>query len=332
MSRQHFLPASYLAGFSSDVTSFPLRERVLSVLRNGRVFLTKAEKVAFRHNLYTLENPHTVGTNSDPDFIDRSWRLGEHGLPLALHELRGSHLNGVKATTWLNVLVPFVSQLFVRGIEFPERYQQRLTNRFGKLLPPVIQPTYDQINAIRWMEWQRILWGILTAEWIILHNPLTTPFITNDVGYVGLRGEFNGGHRFFIPLRRDLAVEIMPAGRASLIYWTGDSWQVSFTDSRECVDARGIIPLNSVMVADSILESYGADRGVLCTAMRGKPVGQGRWREPTGLTILNPAESQRWYFDVVNFISAPPSHPSVMLDLNDLRTSSIQKRRARVEN
>ncbi len=317
MPNQHYIPAAFIAGFSDDVRTQPPRERVVTVMRSGRTFVTKAGRVAYRSNLYTLKNPNSIFVSkagTDPNIVDHSWKRGESGLPQAIAEVATSDTQGLKAQTWLNVVVPFVAQLFVRGPEFEHRYRERLARTFGDRDDVPIPTIPDHINAIRLMEWVRIEYGLLLAEWTVLHNRSDHPYITNDVGYFPIKwNEDATGPSFFVPLRTDVAVLITPAGTPSVLELSGEQWMVATSEHLHATDPAGVIPLNGCIVASCNNEVYGPRAEVLTTASANVPTPQTISLEPYSLAIASPAESQSRVVRVSDLIRSEPTRSGIQL-------------------
>src|SRR5665213_2879711 len=119
-SSHHYLPAGFLGRFSSEAGS-TLRERKLSVIQEGKVQSIRAEDIGCAPNLYLLQGSQKL----EPDTVDDVWSLYETNLDSAINELCNPKQKTIPANTWLRVLVPFVTGLFVRGPEFTERYESR---------------------------------------------------------------------------------------------------------------------------------------------------------------------------------------------------------------
>lgn len=167
MSRQHFIPASYIGNFSLK-TSKNNRENVIWVKRRGKKesYQTKAEKVGYRKNIYS-------------DAVDKNWEQTEKNLKKSIADLVSSKEMGLFADDWI-VLVKFIAQLFIRGYEFNGRYQERIKSIFGNT-----HKLDEYINAdrIRLFELQRFHAPVMYAKWLVLHNKTKIPIITNDLGF-----------------------------------------------------------------------------------------------------------------------------------------------------
>jgi len=113
-TRHHYLPATFLAGFSEEATLPRRKRRLVQGDKKTRIRSTApAERLAVIRDLYTLRDP-----NSEPDLIDRSWASYESRLAECINRLT---LGTVDALEWARVLVPFVASLFVRGDDYRSR-------------------------------------------------------------------------------------------------------------------------------------------------------------------------------------------------------------------
>ena len=229
---QHFLPASYIAGFGDPVLARRRRQtHVWAARRGGSVFLTKAEGVGAAKDLYTLLHPESLAWNTDPNFIDRFWTDVEGRLPQAIEALiSGGEL---EAELWANVLVPFTAQMFVRGPDFGERLKKRPQGWFGGEGDSVFgedgfSTSSDMENATRLVEVSRLSGLVMRCQWTVAHAGPGTRLITNDLGRTVIRDDEAKGLGFLIPLRHDAALYLTrgtehPKLRAASI----DKWIVS---------------------------------------------------------------------------------------------------------
>jgi hypothetical protein len=145
MPLHHFLPATYLACFSTDVNP-ERRQRMLAVgdKKEGKVFNAPASKVCGINDLYTLTENKT-----NPDLVDSAWTFYEKGLASALDQLiKGT----ITCQIWANTLIPFVTGLLIRGPDFNERFE----NRIIRLGVAELAPS-DNTNVARLFENQRLV-------------------------------------------------------------------------------------------------------------------------------------------------------------------------------
>lgn len=210
MPLQHYLPATYLANFSSD-TTFPRRGRRIAVgdKRTGKIFTTSIANVAAENNLYTL-----TGGAADPLMVDKIWGDYESGIADAIE---GTLKPSLDAITWARVLVPFVTCLFVRGPEFGLRFDARLRS-IGFVSDS------DNTNLARMMELQRLLAPILTAKWLVLRAHGDGDIIVNDLGFAGFISPRAAESGLSVPLDRSHVLMIIPQRDRTVAQASGDSW------------------------------------------------------------------------------------------------------------
>jgi len=143
--RSHYLPASYLGGFSLQ-SQGKLRERPVCVLRrnDGGPFVTKAEGIGWKRGLdIEPDDPTRDGFKS----FEEVWGSYESLLPEAICELVGS-AGSMAAELWLLALVPFVGGLFARGPDF-ERRRATATSSFSRGWHTVGRRTHIPLAVIR---------------------------------------------------------------------------------------------------------------------------------------------------------------------------------------
>ncbi len=128
--RQHFIPATFLAGFSSDGNP-TRRDRYLHVLRRGQSesFSAKAANVGCISDFYALQ---ATGHDLNPGQVDDVWAGYEGRLAQAIEWLVSGE--PIDARLWLRVLVPFVAGLFVRGPDFNQRFKADTNVRDARAL------------------------------------------------------------------------------------------------------------------------------------------------------------------------------------------------------
>jgi hypothetical protein len=197
----HYLPAGFIGRFSAD-TSGSSRERSLFVLEAGQnsPAITLAERIGCENDLYTLYGAHN---NQAPDAVDNVWSQYEQKLGPALDELSRPGQKTISANTWLRVLVPFVTGLFVRGAEFGKRYESR----------PVLKSLYDDkkvfgtpelrsdnTNNSRVIEFQRLLAPVMSARWVVMHTKGEHPVITNELGFTVFQPPYGSDPGIAIPI------------------------------------------------------------------------------------------------------------------------------------
>ena len=119
MSKDHYLPASFIARFGAlDKGSERKRDVKVWIARsdNLRAVQERAASFGYANNLYGASG-ECPGTNMTIPSFD-SWRY-ETELNAILDNV--SDQRPVMLSDWLHVLVPFVAGLFSRGLDFNQR-------------------------------------------------------------------------------------------------------------------------------------------------------------------------------------------------------------------
>lgn len=237
MSKQHYIPASYIGRFSSN-TKGPLRKRSVWVQRVGQApYRTSAERVGSARGIY--DRRRSIG--NEPTTVDGSWKY-EGDLPAALTKLSNPN-TPLDGRTWAQVLVPFVSSLFIRGLDFKDRYEKRIPGITGPGPGQglTFEPSgswHDNTISSGQIEWQRLLAPTMAAQWIVLHGSGKPILPTNDVGYC-LISQPDGSDRmaYAIPINPATILILDPNRVRRLLEWDGQKWiariehrQISDTD------------------------------------------------------------------------------------------------------
>jgi hypothetical protein len=212
---QHFLPATYLAGFSLD-TTIPRRKRKLTQgdKLTGNCHTATVERLAVINDLYTLREQY----QAPPSAIDDSWASYEARLAPCISAL----ITGtIDATNWAGVLVPFVASLFARGPDFDIRLDKR-AEKFGDQSPKS-KLSVDSTTLSRAMEIQRLLAPVLAARWIVCRSPETTAFITTDLAF-GPFQDPDGEIGVAIPLDRQHLLQLRPRRSGAIAVAGGRKW------------------------------------------------------------------------------------------------------------
>jgi hypothetical protein len=206
---QHNIPAGFLGRFSPD-DGGRLRERAVWVLQSGEPHarVSTPERIGCEDNLYQLFGQWTLGQAS-LSVVDDVWAGYERRLSRALDGLSKLGQKTISANTWLRILVPFVTSLFVRGAEFGARFGIRmdrmgLTNFFSD---PEHQS--DNVNMARLFEFQRLLAPVMSARWVVMHTSSDHPVITNELGFTFSASQ-NGSKAVVIPIGPDAILAIVP--------------------------------------------------------------------------------------------------------------------------
>lgn len=305
MSRQHYLPASYIGRFSLSQAG-SRRRRPVFVQRFGeQPYKASAEYVARARRHYD--------NHAEAGGIDQSWGY-EADLPRALDSLADATIP-LDGRTWAQVLVPFISSLFIRGIDFEERFTSRIPGVTGPAsdgsAEAPIASWHDNALAGAMIEWQRLLPVSLTAEWIVLHGSGAPILSTNDVGHC-LTSPPGEPHRvaYAFPLdpARMLVLERRPARR--ILDWDGGRWTAP-------IEHRAI-PDAVLMGARTALQ-HGAVREVYGPTLESVESADPQFRPevgPVGPHFLLPGPRTRAmipyledYFRVLTLLERTPREP-----------------------
>ena len=217
-TRQHFIPAAYLARFSVD-SSRTSRNRLLWVYDNraARAVPARPARVAYELGLYDASNwilgPHGLA--------DQVWEY-EGRLPAALDALgQRAALDGL---LWLEVLVPFIAGLFMRGSDFPAMYSQRLPRDLIEAIKtsgiPVDENRYAQ--AARFIDLQFLLAPIMAMDWTVLHFPEGVNLLTTDRAYAPALSPVGFG--LAVPIDLRTVVVLSQSTRRVILIRQGDNW------------------------------------------------------------------------------------------------------------
>jgi len=205
MPWNHFLPAGYLASFSSDKITLPRRKRILYVgdLKNCHHFKAPASRIGASWNLYS-------------DTTDQVWSQYESALPQSIEKLTNGTID---AETWARVLVPFVACLFVRNHDFNQRFEKRLP--FHRMQKFISNRNTD--NA-RLFELQRLLTPVLSAAWTVIRTFENEEIITSDLGYGYMQDIRNNVIICTIPLNNNHILQITPRRKGIILELANDKW------------------------------------------------------------------------------------------------------------
>lgn len=251
----HFIPAAYLGGFSESLEG-PRRSRPVWCLRRGAEapFRTVPGRVGAVHDLYTLHEAW------QPDTLDEIWTHYERNLPRAIEEL-SSEPPALSAATWLRVLVPFATALFVRGHEFGDRYGTR-----SAALAAAMDLGPDHVSMGRIIEFQRLLAPVTAAEWTVLDaRESGSRFITSDLALAPVhhaRGAATPGYA--VPLSPLYAVVLTPVRERRVMTYRQDAWTPFI--SRRTVSSEDVASINASLAFFSREFLIGQSSGDLLVA------------------------------------------------------------------
>lgn len=224
MPRDHFIPATYMAGLSNDTNS-ERRNRKLWTMRRDRAepFEAKAGSIGRVKDLYSLMS------DTDNRTVDDTWTAYEGKLARAIGALEDPS-TPLDANIWLRTLVPFVASLFVRGRDFAERYRSRVPDG---LLPRI---TDDAVNNTRLFELQRLLAPVTAARWVVLHHDSRShPFIGNELGLAGCVDPYTRERGWVFPLSSNLVLMIYPKTVRKVLAVRHGKWVA-------CIEHHAYIP------------------------------------------------------------------------------------------
>lgn len=296
MPYQHFLPATFLACFSTDTTP-ERRQRMLTVgdTTVGRTFTAPASKVCGVNNLYTLTEEIF-----NQNIVDNAWTFYEKGLAPALEQLINQTLT---CKIWANTLVPFVTGLLIRGPDFNERFEKRLAN-----IGVAEFSSSDNTNMARLFENQRLSSSVLGAKWIILKARGNEPLITNDLGYAPFLNPLTQDFGIAIPISLDHILIIAPKLKRRIAIGIGGTWWpiIEYMD----LPINNHVGLNQTIAGFSRRFIFGPDNDVINSHLFFEKKVP-RIPEPIELGFMGGdlaiAHEMTW-FRLISAISNPPSH------------------------
>ena len=201
-------------------------------------------------DLYTL-----LDVDSDPGLVDQTWSRVESQLPKAVDELLASDLGYLKARTWLETLVPFVTSLFVRGPEFNRRFESRLEEMFGESHREIAR-NIDNTNIARLFELQRLYAVVIRAEWRVVHFPAEAPLVTTDVGYSLTRNSADDRIGYVVPLDLTTALSLIRGPDHPTLWWRNGAW-IAGPITHLSMPASQAKTLNQTSARSGIDEIYG---------------------------------------------------------------------------
>lgn len=207
MSKQHYLPATYIAFFSSDNFS-SRRDRKIHVgfKDSENIIEVNAGHICKIKNYYdfTVNNLHLS--------IDNNWSYFEGELEMAVDLLANRNLS---AFTWASVLVPFVASLFIRGPDFENRLYGRIPGFWKNKMT----------NFSRVSELQRLLPIIAVSKWVVTRMKKENPLITNDLGYTISQNFESQEKGISIPFAsKNIVLHITPKIERKLILSVKNEW------------------------------------------------------------------------------------------------------------
>lgn len=165
----------------------------------------------------------TNRTSSSHERVDDAWERYENNLADAINQLCNATSGLAEAKWWLRTMVPFVAGLFVRGTDWIERYERRLSVRAFTRAVGSSAPSNNS-NMGRLFELQRLLAPVTAAQWLVGQRLGDPPIATNDVGFTYWKDASDGSIGFAIPLTPDHVLGIRPRRECVVLRWRRDSW------------------------------------------------------------------------------------------------------------
>jgi len=254
MPRHYYLPATFLASFSTDTSTEPRRDRRIWAgdNRQHKTFQAPASRLGAEKNLYTL-----VAAEHDPQMVDDTWREYEGGLSNAIEALIGVR---VDARTWARVLVPFVACMLVRGPDFAGRFGRRLAALKIGDIDGGYTPA-DNANLARLMELQRLLGPVAVGKWAVVRFGGRRTLVTNDLGYAPFRDPVNGESGMVVPLGPSHALTVTPRREGKVAVVKSGEWFPDIAYVRGTAGDRD--RLNRAMSAAAQRFVFGGDKRVV---------------------------------------------------------------------
>jgi Protein of unknown function (DUF4238) len=210
MPLHHYLPATYLGGFSLDQRTLPRRDRslVAADLARGTCFTAPAAKLGAIKDFYAL-------SGHQPDVVDNTWSAYETGLSEAIERLTN---NTISALEWARVLVPFVACTLVRGHDFNERFATRFVSKGQP------SPSPDNVNKARLFELQALLGVVAAADWHVLDAQGDGHFIVADLGFAPATSAVTGRIGVAVPLDRRHILLLQPCMTRVVATFRNGAW------------------------------------------------------------------------------------------------------------
>jgi hypothetical protein len=305
VARQHFLPASYIGGFSPELQG-RRRDRRVWVARRGdsRAFRSRAASLGFAKNLYVLqEQPgHLSGV------IDKQWQSYERGLSSAIDRAANVPDEPLDGQAWLS-LVMFVAGLFVRSPDYGDADQAWLESFFDHDVPGGMLS--DNANLNRMLDFQWLCSTLLFCRWSLVRLGHARA-VTNDIGYC-LAPDLDGRPAGAIPLRPDLLLLVSQGPGNLRAWWDGERWRMEgFDIVLDDPGNPGIQRINATLASTARQEVYGSSEEDVSQAILGWSRMSARvgFAPPPQLLYASPEkrrELEDRIFTAMALLSEPPT-------------------------
>lgn len=216
-------------------------------------YKSSAEYVGYSRGIYDRRAPQ----GGEQPSVDASWRY-ESRLPAALDALADAS-TPLSARVWAQVLVPFVSSLFIRGLDFTNRYASRIPGVTGPA------PGYQESPVRNWhdntigsgqIEWQRLLAPTMVAQWMVIHGSGQPVLPTNDVARCLTSNPGNPAEpAYAVPLDTSTVLVLKPGKVRRLADWDGREW-VANVEHRN-TDDEDLAKCGTALKEFALKEVYG---------------------------------------------------------------------------
>jgi hypothetical protein len=250
MPLDHYLPATFLASFSSQICQ-PRRQSLLvvgDVWKKQEPRWDKAENLAAKNNFYTIDN-------RDPRIIDKIWLGYESAFDGAVNALIEGNIT---ALAWARTLVPFVAAMLVRGPDFNARYENR---SFVRDYAQNHKLSVDNTNGARVIELQRLLGPIAAAQWVVSYLEGDEQLITNDVGFAASQNIDTGELGLAIPLDLNHVLTVVPRKKSVIALDQDGIWYPNIKHTS--IKAGNENALNNAIVAGAQRFIFGSNKELI---------------------------------------------------------------------
>lgn len=160
--------------------------------------------------------------------------------------------------------MPFISSLFIRGIDFADRYQSRIPGITGPSHDDSIEPLFDSWhdNTIsgRQIEWQRILAPVMSAQWTVVHGSGAPILITNDIAHCMMTkaGYPPDEVSYAFPLSPSSVLVLERQATRRILDWDGRRWTAPI-EHRDTTD-DDLLNCRRAIQHAAVKEVYGPTR------------------------------------------------------------------------
>ena len=263
--RQHHVPAALIGRFSTDATAKRARQRKVWVKGSDSALpiQKRAERVAHRVGLYDTHD----GLAADLD-VDAAWGY-EPLLPRALDAL-SDRTKPLRASTWVDTLVPFVSGVFCRGPGFVEHFRTRVPGLLDEQQGERRMSFEDSATRARLLDYQMLMAPIMASRWVVAHFSSSAEIVTSDSAFCMFSTPDGDGYA--IPVDPRTVLMLLPPSPSEMLTfeggfvprtpnlrpaltWTGPGWTAN-VEHRTLGDSD-IAHLNRAMGAWATDEVYG---------------------------------------------------------------------------